>query len=138
MVVGQGAFGVVYQARCVETQEVFAVKKVLQDKEFKSRELELLMSFTHPNVINLRDHFVEKSEDDLGKTYLNLVSDYYPETLTRVLNYFREEKNKTSLPPLLTKLYTFQMLRALAYLHGAHNVAHRDIKPQNLLIDPEV
>jgi serine/threonine protein kinase len=42
MIVGQGAFGIVYKARCLDTEEIFAVKKVLQDKTFKSRELELL------------------------------------------------------------------------------------------------
>ena len=63
MIVGQGAFGIVYKARCLDTEEIFAVKKVLQDKTFKSRELELLQSFTHPNIMNLRDHFIEKSEE---------------------------------------------------------------------------
>ena len=56
---GQGAFGTVYKAKCLETGELFAVKKVLQDNEYKSRELELLQSFTHPNIINLKDWFVE-------------------------------------------------------------------------------
>ena len=35
----------------------------------------------------------------------------------------------------MTKLYSYQLLRALNYIHR-HNVMHRDIKPQNLLIDP--
>lgn len=71
-------------------------------------------------MINLRDHFIEKSEEDVTKTYLNIVSDYYPETLSRVMNYFRTEKQKGNLPHLLTKMYTFQLLRALSYLHGTH------------------
>ena len=33
--IGNGSFGVVYQAVCDETQEVVAIKKVLQDKRFK-------------------------------------------------------------------------------------------------------
>ena len=37
----------------------------------------------------------------------------------------------------MVKMYMFQLLRSLLYLHGSHQVAHRDIKPQNLLIDPE-
>jgi len=37
-VVGNGSFGVVFQATCVSTDEVVAIKKVLQDKRFKVRE----------------------------------------------------------------------------------------------------
>ena len=34
-VIGNGSFGVVYQARLFDTQEMVAIKKVLQDKRFK-------------------------------------------------------------------------------------------------------
>ena len=37
-------------------------------------------------------------------------------------------------PTLATSSYTYQMCRACAYLH-AIGLCHRDIKPQNLLID---
>ena len=82
------------------------MKKIKQDSEYKSRELELLQAFTHPNIINLKDFFVEKS-DDFKSTYLNLVTDYYPETLSQVLNYFRVTKKKECIPIHLTRMYTF-------------------------------
>lgn len=34
-VIGNGSFGVVYQARLIDSQEMVAIKKVLQDKRFK-------------------------------------------------------------------------------------------------------
>ena len=40
-VIGNGSFGVVYQARLVETNEHVAIKKVLQDKRFKVKQFEI-------------------------------------------------------------------------------------------------
>ena len=37
-VIGNGSFGVVYQARLVDSGEMVAIKKVLQDKRFKARK----------------------------------------------------------------------------------------------------
>ena len=41
-VIGNGSFGVVYQARIVETNDMIAIKKVLQDRRFKNRELQIM------------------------------------------------------------------------------------------------
>ena len=40
------------------------------------------------------------------------------------------------MPDPLVKLYSYQMLRSLAYIHSI-GICHRDIKPQNVLVDPE-
>ena len=40
------------------------------------------------------------------------------------------------MPILYVKLYAYQLCRSLAYIHGL-GICHRDIKPQNLLIDHE-
>ncbi|KAF2303005.1 hypothetical protein GH714_012561 [Hevea brasiliensis] len=49
-VVGTGSFGIVFQAKCLETGETVAIKKVLQDKRYKNRELQLMRVMDHPNV----------------------------------------------------------------------------------------
>ena len=56
-VVGNGSFGVVFQATVNETGEKVAIKKVYQDKRYKNRELQIMKSLKHPNVVNLRHAF---------------------------------------------------------------------------------
>lgn len=45
-------------------------------------------------------------------------------------------KNHQRMPPIFVKLYTYQMCRALGHIHK-YAICHRDIKPQNLLVNTE-
>jgi len=116
----------------METSEVVAIKKVFQDKRYKNRELQIMTELNHCNVIRLKHYFFSPG-DNPGEEYLNVVMDYVPETLYRVLKYY--VKMKQPFPNILVKLYAYHMFRSLAYIHGI-GICHRDIKPQNLLVDP--
>ncbi|KAG2230348.1 hypothetical protein INT48_002801, partial [Thamnidium elegans] len=61
-VIGNGSFGVVYQAKLMNTGENAAIKKVLQDKRFKNRELEMMRMMQHPNVCALKAYFYNQGE----------------------------------------------------------------------------
>jgi glycogen synthase kinase 3 beta len=130
-IIGKGSFGTVYQAKVAETGEVVAIKKVFQDKRYKNRELEIIKELNHPNVIKMRHAFLTPG-DKPDDTYLNVVMDYISDSLSKVIRSYA--KAKTPMPIILIKLYSYQMLRSLAYIH-AIGVCHRDIKPQNILVD---
>ncbi len=59
-IIGNGSFGVVFEAKVVETNEVVAIKKVLQDKRFKNRELQIMRQLVkdpHTNIVALKHCF---------------------------------------------------------------------------------
>jgi glycogen synthase kinase 3 beta len=131
-VVGHGSFGTVFQAKCLETGETVAIKKVLQDKRYKNRELQTMRVLDHPNVVSLKHCFFSKTEKE--ELYLNLVLEYVPETAHRVIKHYNKINQQMSM--IYAKLYMYQICRALAYIHNCIGVCHRDIKPQNLLVNP--
>jgi len=132
-VIGNGSFGVVYQAKLCDTGEMVAIKKVLQDKRFKNRELQIMRRLEHCNIVKLK-YFFYSSGDKKDEVYLNLVLEYIPETVYKVARHY--SKSKQTIPISFIKLYMYQLFRSLAYIHSL-GICHRDIKPQNLLLDPD-
>ncbi|GHJ84291.1 hypothetical protein NliqN6_0693 [Naganishia liquefaciens] len=140
-VVGNGSFGVVFAAKMLsekladgtstEESEI-AIKKVLQDKRFKNRELQIMRLVSHPNVVELKAFFYSNGEKK-DEVYLNLVLEFVPETVYRASRHYA--KLKQVMPMLQVKLYMYQLFRSLAYIHSV-GICHRDIKPQNLLLNP--
>uniref|UniRef100_A0A7N2L474 Protein kinase domain-containing protein n=1 Tax=Quercus lobata TaxID=97700 RepID=A0A7N2L474_QUELO len=69
-VVGHGSFGVVFQAKCLETGETVATKMVLKTR-YKNAELQTMHLLDQPNVVSLKHCFFSTTEKD--ELYLNLV-----------------------------------------------------------------
>ncbi|KAG8363343.1 hypothetical protein BUALT_Bualt19G0012600 [Buddleja alternifolia] len=104
-VVGTGSFGVVYQAKCLETGESVAIKKVLQDRRYKNRELQIVRLLNHPNVVQLKHCFYSTTEKN--EVYLNLVLEYVSETVYRATRHY--SRVKQYMPVLYVQLYTYQV-----------------------------
>lgn len=130
--VGHGSFGVVFQTQLLPSNEIAAIKRVLQDKRFKNRELQIMKLVHHRNIVDLKYYFY--TNNDKNELYLNLILEFVPETLYKASHYYVSKR--LSMPSLEVKLYTYQMFRALNYIHS-QGICHRDIKPQNLLINAE-
>ncbi|RCK54572.1 Protein kinase gsk3 [Candida viswanathii] len=130
-VVGHGSFGVVYKIQLQPTNQIAAIKRVLQDRRFKNRELSIMKKLHHRNVIQLFYYFLSTSHKD--DVYLLLILEFMPETLYKTGQFYTSKR--LAMPPLEVKLFTYQMFRSLAYIHSM-GICHRDIKPQNLLVNP--
>uniref|UniRef100_A0A6I8Q1Z1 cyclin-dependent kinase n=2 Tax=Xenopus TaxID=8353 RepID=A0A6I8Q1Z1_XENTR len=129
--IGEGTYGVVYKARNRETGEIVALKKIRLDTETEGvpstaiREISLLKELNHPNIVKLLD--VIHTENKLYLVF---------EFLNQDLKKFMDGSNISGISLALVKSYLFQLLQGLAFCHS-HRVLHRDLKPQNLLINSE-
>jgi len=121
----------VYKAKDKKTAELLALKKIRLDAEDEGipstaiREISLLKQLQHENIVRLYDvvHTERK---------LTLVFEYLDQDLKKYLDACGEK----GIEPFTVKSFLFQLLRGVAYCHD-HRVLHRDLKPQNLLINME-
>ncbi|KAK1653579.1 hypothetical protein QYE76_071384 [Lolium multiflorum] len=127
--IGEGTYGVVYRARDRVTNETIALKKIRLEQEDEGvpstaiREISLLKEMQHGNIVKLHDVIHSEKRIWLVFEYLDLD-----------LKKFMDSSPEFAKSPALIKSYLYQILRGVAYCHS-HRVLHRDLKPQNLLID---
>ncbi|KAK3610251.1 hypothetical protein CHS0354_022315 [Potamilus streckersoni] len=125
---GSGSYATVYKAyRKGGLREVVAIKCVLKSTLTKAStenlltEIGLLKKLNHDNIVELKDF----QWDD---TYIYLIMEYCS---GGDLSQFIRSKRK--LPEHAVRRFLRQLVSALQYLRE-HNVAHMDLKPQNILI----
>ncbi|KAG0453286.1 hypothetical protein HPP92_025950 [Vanilla planifolia] len=127
--IGEGTYGVVYKARDRVTNQTIALKKIRLEQEDEGvpsnaiREISLLKEMQHRNIVRLQDVVHSEKRIYLVFEYLDLDLKKYMDTCQDLA------KN-----PRLVKKYLYQILSGIAYCHS-HRILHRDLKPQNLLID---
>ncbi|KAJ2055354.1 negative regulator of the PHO system [Coemansia sp. S155-1] len=125
---GEGTYATVYKGRSPRG-EIVALKEIHLDPEEGApstaiREISLMKELDHENVVKLLD--VVHTE-----TKLMLVFEFMDKDLKR---YMDANGNHGALPPQTIKLLMYQLLKGIKYCHEMR-VLHRDLKPQNLLIN---
>lgn len=109
-----------------------AIKKIniydLNEQKIE-KEIELLKSVNHPNIIQFYESFIEDKN-------LYIVMEYCEKS--DLNSYINDCKNKSEkIPEEFIWKVAFQVLDALHYLHNERKIVHKDIKPLNLLIDKD-
>ncbi|KAG2664823.1 hypothetical protein I3760_16G101600 [Carya illinoinensis] len=127
--IGEGTYGVVYKARDRMTNETIALKKIRLEQEDEGvpstaiREISLLKEMQHGNIVKLQDVVHSEKRLYLVFEYLDLDLKKHMDSSPEFAKDLRQ-----------IKMFLHQILRGIAYCHS-HRVLHRDLKPQNLLID---
>lgn len=131
--IGEGTYGVVYKARAKTTGEIVALKKIRLDGDCDGvpstaiREISFLKELDNFNIVKL--HGVLHSN---GDRKLHLVFEYLDQDLKKYIDSF----NGNQIPQWIIKSYLYQLLLGVAFCHEKR-ILHRDLKPQNLLINDQ-
>ena len=126
---GRGAMGEVYRGTVRGSEAAVAVKllkpELVSDPETVARffqERSILTAIDHPNVVRVVDLV---AEGDILAIVMELVQG---QDLRRLL------RARRTLPPAEAVRLVCQLLDGLAAVHAA-GIVHRDVKPENMLLD---
>lgn len=126
--IGEGTYGVVYKAQDRLSGDIVALKRIRLDNEDEGvpctavREISLLKELQHPNIVRLHDVLHRDKK-------LTLVFEYVDTDLKKFI-----DTNSGDLDLATIRSMLWQLLRGVAFIHSKR-VLHRDLKPQNLLIN---
>ncbi|UYV70118.1 CDK18 [Cordylochernes scorpioides] len=124
---GEGTYATVYKGKSRLTDNLVALKEIRLEHEEGApctaiREVSLLKDLRHNNIVTLHDIVHTERSLTLVFEYLERDLKQYMDECCHIINIHN------------IKLFLFQLLRGLAYCHR-RRILHRDLKPQNLLIN---
>ncbi|TGO09887.1 hypothetical protein BTUL_0151g00290 [Botrytis tulipae] len=126
---GEGTYATVFKGRNRQTGELVALKEIHLDSEEGTpstaiREISLMKELKHENIVSLHD--VIHTENKLMLVFEHMDKD--------LKKYMDTAGDRGALPPPTIKSFMHQLLKGIDFCHQ-NRVLHRDLKPQNLLIN---
>ncbi|KAF9913281.1 negative regulator of the PHO system [Linnemannia zychae] len=127
--IGEGTYATVFKGKNRSNGDAVALKEIRLDSEEGApstaiREISLMKELRHPNIVRLHDVIHTENK-------LTLVFEYMDQDLKK---YMDQHGNRGALGPIVIKAFMYQLLKGVAFCHD-NRVLHRDLKPQNLLIN---
>ncbi|EMR10059.1 hypothetical protein PNEG_01811 [Pneumocystis murina B123] len=130
--IGEGTYGVVYRAKDKRNNTIVALKAVrIFDNDRYSgipitalREISLLRSLKHKNIISVLEVAVGEALDDIY-----MVEEYCEQDMASMMDTICVKYTQSEVKCLIK-----QLLEGVEYLHR-QNIIHRDLKMSNLLLN---
>jgi non-specific serine/threonine protein kinase len=128
---GEGTYATVFKGKNKITGEIVALKEIHLDPEEGApstaiREISLMKELKHTNIVRLQDIIHTENK-------LTLVFEFMDQDLKKYMDS-AARSTLGALDANTIKSFMYQLLRGIAYCHE-NRVLHRDLKPQNLLIN---
>ncbi|KAL4991607.1 kinase-like domain-containing protein [Aspergillus falconensis] len=126
---GEGTYATVFKGRNRQTGELVALKEIHLDSEEGTpstaiREISLMKELKHESIVSLYDVIHTENK-------LMLVFEYMDKDLKK---YMDTRGDRGQLDQATIKSFMHQLMSGIAFCHD-NRVLHRDLKPQNLLIN---
>jgi hypothetical protein len=132
--IGEGSFGFIYQVMNKKTKMKYAMKKIIANNltslETYQKEFEIVHQSSHPNILDVLGICIRCFDQTTYVLYVLMDLalydwDFEIEERKKIKKYYTEKELISILK---------QISSALVFLQKEKNIAHRDVKPENILV----